>query len=412
MISISMFWRRWILFGLLVVSLLLTACDDIDFFHEEAVDGDGPILATDQIYHLIPIRVKMRQSWGESIGHVMDDLGIPKTKGNVCSVEAIVEQESSFSASPSVPNLGDKAINAFNKEIPQKFNEKFGRTLGPAMVRYFNFVLQNEPDPQNNFLEQMRVVRTEQELDNIYRQIFDYVTKQFHAGLIANAAKLMGKDYGEEMNPITTLGSMQVQVSYAQEHMRGNMDANQLRDYLYTQDGGLYYGIHRLLKYPAAYDKPIYRFADYNSGMYSSRNAAIQYIVAQLAGVELSLDGDLLSYDKNNEVITNMTQTETAINQIFADHHIALSADDIRKDLLKEKKSTFEQTKTYTYLKKLYQQATQKEAPYAMMPQVLITGPKLNRDYNTNWYASNVNRRYQQCMHRVVGKLKRSRHRS
>lgn len=86
--------------------------------------------------------------------------------------------------------------------------------------------------------------------------------------------KFVGQDIAEKMNPITTLGSMQVHINYAKEHKRTSMNINELRDDLYTQFGGLYYGIHRLMMYPADYDKPIYRFADYNSGMYSSRNAA------------------------------------------------------------------------------------------------------------------------------------------
>ena len=32
------------------------------------------------------------------------------------------------------------------------------------------------------------------------------------------------------------------------------------------------------------------------------------------------------------------------------------------------------------------------------MPEVVITGPKLSRDYNTNWFASRVNGRYETCM--------------
>ena len=50
------------------------------------------------------------------------------------------------------------------------------------------------------------------------------------------------------------------------------------------------------MMYPADYEKPIYRFADYNSGMYSSRNAAFQSMLNSLTDAELSLDGDLLLY--------------------------------------------------------------------------------------------------------------------
>ena len=32
------------------------------------------------------------------------------------------------------------------------------------------------------------------------------------------------------------------------------------------------------------------------------------------------------------------------------------------------------------------------------MPQVVISGPKLSKDYNTNWFATNVDKRYQTCM--------------
>ena len=44
---------------------------------------------------------------------------------------------------------------------------------------------------------------------------------------------------------------------------------------------------------------------------------------------------------------------------------------------------------------------TGKDPMYAIMPEVVISGPKLSRDYNTNWYASRVNGRYETCMHRA-----------
>ena len=56
------------------------------------------------------------------------------------------------------------------------------------------------------------------------------------------------------MNPITTLGSMQVHISYAKEYKRQGGSIADLRSDLYSQYGGLYYGIHRLMMYPADYE--------------------------------------------------------------------------------------------------------------------------------------------------------------
>ena len=73
----------------------------------------------------------------------------------------------------------------------------------------------------------------------------------------------------------------------------------------------------------------------------------------------------------------------------------------IRSDLKNEKEKKFEDTATYRAVAKLYQEVTKKEPFYAMMPEVVISGPKLSRDYNTNWFATRVNGRYQTCMQRA-----------
>lgn len=56
--------------------------------------------------------------------------------------------------------------------------------------------------------------------------------------------KLVGGDVAEKLDPDTTLGSMQVHIDYA----RDNAIAAAMKTYvatLYSQYGGLYYGIHR-----------------------------------------------------------------------------------------------------------------------------------------------------------------------
>ena len=243
--------------------------------------------------------------------------------------------------------------------------------------------------------------KTERELDELYREIFDYMSKHYHVSALTGAAKLVGQDVGEKMNPITTLGSMQVHIGYAKDNKREGGSMADLRTDLYSQYGGLYYGIHRLMMYPADYDKPLYRFADYNSGMYSSRNAAFQSMLNDLTEAELDLDGDLLLYGKDGSPKSAKSQSERELISVFAQHNILVTPRQIRSDLKKEKEKKFEDTATYRAVAKLYQEVTKKEPFYAMMPEVVISGPKLSRDYNTNWFATRVNGRYQTCMQRA-----------
>lgn len=382
--------------SVLALSIGLTACGNGSWWSK-----DEPTMEAEQIKKAIPPRVNERLSWANDIYDISDQLGIPTTKENVCTIVAVVDQESNFVADPHVPGLGEKAVKEVQDRLEEKFKDKLGDGIGGTVAGYFQDVLKNQPSPEDNYLSQMRRVQTERELDELYREIFDYMSKHYHVSALTGAAKLVGQDIGEKLNPITTLGSMQVHIGYAKDHKRQGGNIAALRTDMYSQYGGLYYGIHRLMMYPAEYDKPIYRFADYNSGRYSSRNAAFQSMLNDLTPAELGLDGDLLLYNKDGSPRSAKSQSETALIAVFAENNVIATPRQIRSDLKKEKDQDFEDTLTYKAVKKLYQEKTGKEPFYAMMPEVVISGPKLSRDYNTNWFATRVDGRYQTCMRRI-----------
>lgn len=258
---------------LLVLStaLLLTACDRIQ-------SQDDPELTRADIKKLskmLPKRVKDRQAWAEDILKIMDELKIERNLQNTCSIVAVVDQESNFQADPAVPNLGKTAMEELNDRLEKK--------LGKFVAGQFTKMLQERPTPDDNFAARLNKIHTEQELDQLYREMFEYFKDHYNLGIVTGAASLLsGHDMAEYFNPVKTLGSMQVHIQHAVANAKELSSTNLLRDQMYTRYGGMYYGIHRLMTYPAQYDKAIYRFADYNSGMYSSRNASIQQAVAKL----------------------------------------------------------------------------------------------------------------------------------
>lgn len=365
-------------------TILISGC------HKNTDDDEAQLSERDKVARLIPERVPDRKGWATDMLSIMDEAKIPHTLSNICSIVAIVDQESNFHANPAVPNLPKDAKKALFERIQDK--------LGDTGVIQFKKMLLSKPEPQNNFMMQINKLKTEQDLDILYRRIFDYFKYHYGLALLTGPASLIaGYDIKEYLNPVKTLGSMQVHVNYAFAHPRKTSNTVAIRDEMYTQSGGLYYGISRLLGYPANYNKPIYRFADYNSGIYSSRNASFQQIISDLSDFPLDLDGDLLSYDKDQHALATRSNTETQLDILAQENNFGLSSASIRGDLLKEKTVEFEDTVTYKKINAFYLEKFKKEAPYAAMPHVIIEGPKLSREYDTNWYAKRVNGRFQRC---------------
>lgn len=348
-----------------------------------------PTLSTADIAKIMPSRSQDKASWASDIASVFDELKLHKDKQNICTVIAVIDQESNFHANPVVPNLGEASLKAIDEKLESK--------LGKPLAGVFRTMLATAPTKERNFMSQIKAVKTEKELDELYWRIFDHFATTYKVSGLNTLTKMTGESVDERLNPITTLGSMQVHINYARANRRANMNDRTLRADLYGQYGGLYYGIHRLMKYEANYDKSLYRFADYNSGVYSSRNAAFQKRVASLTGESLALDGDLLIYSGSG-ISSQTSQTERALVKLLATAKTPLSPAQIRHDLKKEKKASFETTATYTAVNEMFVAKYQRQPTYAIMPEVVISSAKMKQDKNTNWYATNVNRRYEACM--------------
>ncbi len=150
----------------------------------------------------------------------------------------------------------------------------------------------------------------------------------------------------------------------------------------------------QLLGYESGYNRKIYRFADYNAGRYASRNAAFQNIISTLSTVKLTKDGDLLLYDKNQQALKTVSQSEKALRSIIAAQHLGLDDKQLRADLLKEKTAAFTTTQIYVAIRNL----AKPPVAFAEIPSIELTSPKIRHHMTTQNFAESVEKRYQKCM--------------
>jgi hypothetical protein len=351
-------------------------------------------LDRDEVAQLIPKRVADRAGWADDVIVAIRLTDKVPTPERVCAVLAVVEQESGYRPDPAVRNL--PAI------VRRGLADKLDR-LGPLREPALGALLAGRaPGAKHTFGERIARLRTERDLDRFFRD----VTRSYEAqmpGSFAVARALsatLGRGGIESLNPVTTAGSMQVKVSFARELGRAEgLDDDDVRELLYTRGGGVRFGTARLIGYPARYTDIVHRFADFNAGVYASRNAAFQEMLADLTGRDLALDGDLLLWDERGEPLDQDSKTLGALLAFGAAHD--LSQWRVRKDARKEKSLELEETKTWTRVREAWQEKHGRAPPYARVPDVTLSSPKLSRELTTAWFADRVNRRYLSCRTRV-----------
>ncbi len=124
-----------------------------------------PTLNAEQIRKAISRSCARTYIMGKDIDDITEQLGIPQTKENVCTIVAVVDEESNFHADPEVPGLGQKAVKEVQDRLDEKFKDKLGDKIGGTIAGYFQEVLKTQPSPEDNYLSQISRVRTERQLD-------------------------------------------------------------------------------------------------------------------------------------------------------------------------------------------------------------------------------------------------------
>lgn len=338
-----------------------------------------PVVITEQqgrqiLDKTLPPRIADRKGWSTDIFNAFKYLKLPYTRENFCAVNAVIEQESSWQSDPGVPNL--PAI------VWGKIAEKAHRYLIPLPVVKAG-LMKTSPNGKS-YKDRIDHLRTEREMNDLFEDM-------------NSEAKKLGLP-AEKSNPIRTGGPMQVSVEFATAHVQVwpyPYPRRSIRQEVFTRRGGVYFGSAILLQYPAPYTQMLYRFADFNAGRYSSRNAAFQAAVEKLGGRRLSLDGDLLSYQNGRPAAST---TEQALLALAG--RLGMSSGEIQRDLKLEKFAGFSQTTLYRKVFALADQRLGRPAPRAILPQIDLKSPKITRKLTTEWFAKRVDGRWQACMQR------------
>lgn len=331
--------------------------------------GEKPVDVASVVRQKMPASVKDRNQWADALAKTFESQKIAPTEENICSVLAVAQQESMYQSDPAVPGLNKIAW----KEIDRR-----AESIHIPVFLVHTALKITSPNGKS-YSERLDTVKTEKQLSAIFDDFINMVP--------------MGQTLFGSLNPVHTGGPMQVSIAFAEKHTDGypwKIDGT-VRQEVFSLRGGLWFGTYHLLNYPANYDEPLYRFADFNAGWYASRNAAFQNAVSRASGVKLALDGDLIAYG-SSEAGT----TERAVRKLSA--KLGMSDSDIRRQLEKGDSLAFEKTELYQQVFALAERKNGKALPRAMLPGIQLESPKITRNLTTAWFAKRVDDRRARCM--------------
>jgi hypothetical protein len=338
--------------------------------------GMGPTEARAAVVKVLPAGLADRPGWAADVHAALATLELPSTPGNLCAVLAVTEQESGYRADPVVPGLAAIA----RKEI-----ERRADAAGVPMIAVRAALALPSPDGRS-YGERIDAVKTERELSEIFEDFIGVVP--------------LGRSFLAGHNPVRTGGPMQVSIAFAEAQVETRPYPYPVRESVrrevFTRRGGLYFGTAHLLAYDAPYDKPLYRFADFNAGRYASRNAAFQHALGVASGLPVTPDGDLLPR------AGGAARGETERAAVTLAGRLGLSEAAIRRDLELGDAAGFEHSalheRVFAYAEKL----DKRQLPRAVVPRIDLHSPKFTRKLTTEWFATRVDERHRRCLARIT----------
>ncbi|MEO5732268.1 MAG: DUF1615 domain-containing protein [Rubrivivax sp.] len=326
-----------------------------------------------RIVERMPASVPDRAGWATDIQAALAALKIDPNESNLCAVLAVTAQESGFVVDPKVPGMARIAWAEIDRRA-----EGLGL---PATL--LHLALKLDSPNGKTYADRIDAAKTERDLSDVFDDFISAVP--------------LGQRLFGGYNPVRTAGPMQVQIDFARQHLARKpypyVVEGSLRDEVFSRRGGLYFGIAHLLDYPAPYDQPIHRFADYNAGQYASRNAAFQQAVSSVTGIPLVADGDLVRFDGDRN---RPGATEVAVRSI-ADR---LGMDDraIRDALESGSGPDFGAGRLAQRVYALADAIKGRPLPRASIPTIKLKSPKIQRKLTTDWFATRVQSRWERCM--------------
>ena len=326
---------------------------------------------------LLPKGIPARKAWFDNIFADFTQLKIPYAPQYFCAVMAVAEQESDYNPDPVVPNLSNIVWEEIHQHAKKYMIPDF--VIDTAMLK-------TSPDGRS-FKTRINSLRTKREMNKLYEDMVGELP--------------YGKDMLANKNPIRDGGPMQVSVAFAQTQILAwpyPYPYTDLRDEVFSMRGSVYFGTAILLQYAESYDNMIYRFADYNAGRYSSRNAAFQAAVAKISGRKLSLDGDLMLYTNKMYRVFSGAPSDTQRALMGMTGRLGMSPDQILHDLKLEKYPGFEQSALYHRVYEMADRQAGRRLPRAMIPQIVLVSPKFTHRLTTDWFAHKVDARYRNCL--------------
>ncbi len=308
---------------------------------------------------------KRAKEWTSTIYDALNQIGIPVTKKNLEYALILMHRESRMDTNPrlDVSNAYERKRKGLIAKIEGKVSEGTNRD---RLVQAVNAVFDRYEGKIN---------RAENE-EEVYYALLDInndldIPAEIGQWLIPyDPWDEKIADLQDQMQ-VNTLGVLQVDTEVARKFYASKgrtLDDIATVDYLFHLLPNLKVGLAIFFTALEEYKKMgfsereaiKFAFADYNAGIYSSRNAAFQKMVAELTGVNLALDGDLLIYEHDG-VSDTRSQTEGAVQKLFPDQNI-------RPQLVREKAHDFNETNLYSVVLDRYRARNGEEIALALVP--------------------------------------------